>query len=532
VTDLLTRELPNATGADLAPAVLMAYQQRWLEDDAPLKVIEKSRRTGLTWAEAADNVIIAASAKSAGGDNVYYIGYSMDMAIEYIEACAMWARTFNRAAAAIEEGEEIFKEGQEDKSIKTYTIRFPESGHRIVALSSRPTNLRGKQGVVVIDEAAFHDKLDELLKAALALLIWGGRVRVISTHNGDENTFNTLINDIRAGRRSGSVHRLTFREAISDGLYRRVCLRLGKTWASAAEVTWVDSVYRYYGDDATEELDVVPKAGDGAFLTRAMIEATQRDVPVVRWKCDESFVLLSETQRVLAARDFCEEQLKPLLAALEPKRKHFYGADFARSGDLSTLWPLAQTQDLKLETPFVLELRNVPYEQQKQILIYLVRRLPRFVSGAHDARGNGGYLAEAAALTFGVARIAQVQTSETWYRENMPRVKARFEERTITTPRDDDIVVDLRAIVKIKGVAKVPDGAHTRGADGGKRHGDTAIACAMALFAHATMDIAPIEFESSGARSGLALFDEGVDVRPTDVGFGTIPGGNDFGGFA
>jgi phage FluMu gp28-like protein len=200
--------LPSTHAADAPPPVLLDYQQAWIADDSQLKVSEKSRRTGLTWAEAADDVLIAAAAKNAGGMNVYYIGYNQDMAIEYVEACGMWARVFNHAASAVEEG--IWEDDGDDKHIKTFTIKFPDSGHRIVALSSRPANLRGKQGVVVIDEAAFHDKLGELLKAALALLIWGGKVRVISTHNGEQNPFNQLINDIRAGRRKGSVQRITF----------------------------------------------------------------------------------------------------------------------------------------------------------------------------------------------------------------------------------------------------------------------------------------------------------------------------------
>lgn len=36
--------------------------------------------------------------------------------------------------------------------------------------------LRGMQGVVCIDEAAFHEKLAEVLKAALALTMWGAKV--------------------------------------------------------------------------------------------------------------------------------------------------------------------------------------------------------------------------------------------------------------------------------------------------------------------------------------------------------------------
>ena len=40
--------LPDTSALDI-PAVLMPYQQRWVADTSPLKVIEKSRRTGITW---------------------------------------------------------------------------------------------------------------------------------------------------------------------------------------------------------------------------------------------------------------------------------------------------------------------------------------------------------------------------------------------------------------------------------------------------------------------------------------------------
>ena len=278
-------DLPN-TALKAVPAVLMAYQQAWVADAAPLKVMEKSRRTGLTWGEAADNVLTAASERSAGGQNVYYIAYNQDMTIEYIQACAMWARAFNYAAGEIEDG---FWDGEseEDKNIKTYTIRFPAAGFRIVALSSRPSNLRGRQGTIVIDEAAFHDKLAELLKAALAMIIWGGRVRVISTHNGADNAFNELVTDIRSGKREGTVHRVTFREAIADGLYRRVCLRLGKDWSAADEAQWMAGVYKLYGDGAEEELDCVPANSGGAWLSRALIELRMSaSTPVLRWECN------------------------------------------------------------------------------------------------------------------------------------------------------------------------------------------------------------------------------------------------------
>lgn len=477
--------LPD-TAQSATPPVLLPYQQRWLADRRPLKVAEKSRRTGLTWAEAADDVIAAASARDAAGQNVYYIAYNQDMTIEYIQACAMWARAFDYAASAIEEG--IWDdEANRDKNIKTFTIKFP-SGFRIVALSSRPTNLRGKQGIVVIDEAAFHGKLDELLKAALALLIWGGSVRVISTHNGADNPFNQLVNDARAGKRgkNAGVHRIEFRAAVAQGLYRRVCARLGKVWTQADEDAWVAEVYEFYGDASGEELDVIPDSGAGAFLSSVLIEARMHDAPVLRWGCSNEFATYSEPRRWRDCQDWIEAHLMPILMALNPHLTHHYGMDFGRSVDLSVIAVLAVEPNLVRRCPLVVELRNVPFRQQQQILYALADRLPRFAKAAHDARGNGQQLAEEAWQKYGPSRIEPVMLSEEWYRTNMPAFQAAFQDAAILIPRDVDLRDDLRALKLVKGVARIPEGYKGKGSDGKPRHADSAIALALAYYASQT----------------------------------------------
>lgn len=469
-----------AGSSNAAPAALLPYQQRWIADDSQLKIAEKSRRIGLTWGEAADDALIASA---AGGSNVFYISATQDMAIEYIEACAMWAKAFDLAAGQIEEG--IFHDDG-DKQIKTYKIDFPKSGKRIVALSSRPANLRGKQGVIVIDEAAFAPDLAGLIKAAMAMLMWGDKVRIISTHDGDDNPFNELINEVRAGKRGGTVHRITFAEAVADGLFRRVCLRKGVEWTQAAEDAWVAGVRKFYGDDAAEELDVIPAQGGGSYLPLALIEQRMApEVPLVRMKWKPEFSLLPEPVRAREVAEWCREHLEPVLNRLDRQRPHGFGFDFARVGDLSVLTALEESATTIKRPVLVVELAGCPYKQQEQILDFVVDRLPRFRFGALDANGNGGQLAEHAADRYGHDRIEQVHLSEKFYMEKMPAFKAHLEDATLDgLPQDSQCRDDLRAIKKINGVPKIPK-AKTQGGDGQKlqRHGDFAISLFLADYA-------------------------------------------------
>src|SRR5581483_1141920 len=166
--------LPAELEGKPLPAILLPYQRERIEavDRNALVVDEKSRRIGATWGIGAVAVLISGAARAAGGMDTLYIGYNLDMAREFIDACAMWAKTFGQAV--FEVGEYLFtEEGErgEDRAIKAFRIRFA-SGFEIVALSSRPRSLRGRQGFVILDEFAFHDDAEELLKAAMALLIW------------------------------------------------------------------------------------------------------------------------------------------------------------------------------------------------------------------------------------------------------------------------------------------------------------------------------------------------------------------------
>ncbi len=488
-----------------AIGILLAYQLAWLKDVSPVAIWEKSRRIGASWVSA----LLAVLTSGVNGEmDTWYIGYNKEMAEEFVRDCGWWAKLLQGAIESTEE----FIYTDADKDILAFRIKFT-SGKRIVALSSRPTNLRGKQGLVIIDEAAFHGELQELVDAALALLMWGGRVRILSTHFGEDNTFNELIQDARAGKKPYTVHRTTFKDAVAQGLYKRICQVKKTPWSQEKQDRWVEEMYDQYGDASAQELDCVPANARASFLTRNMIEACMDPaIPVLRWSPPADDILdWPEDRLYLEVEDWCEQQLAPLLRDL-PQGKNFLGEDFGRTGDLTVLWPAVQLQNLSLQTPFVVELRNAPFRVQEQILFYIIDRFPNFSGACMDARGNGQYLAEVARVRYGAELVDQVMLSESWYRENTPRMKAQFEDRTISAPKDAHILDDLRALKVIKGVARIPD---KRGKDdSGDRHGDAAIAAAMLICAAMTLEggesFAVSTVSRTSAQTGTSTYSNGA----------------------
>ncbi len=457
--------------------LLLGYQKDWIADESQLKIAQKTRRCGLTWAESADNSLIASTSRIAGGDNVFYVGSNKEMAREYIDSAAMWSKVFNYAAK--ETQEEVFED--ENKDILTFVIYFA-SGFKVKALSSRPSNLRGMQGVVVLDEAAFHDDLGALIKAALALTMWGSKVRIISTHNGADNVFNQLILDSLAGRKSYSVHTITIDDACADGLYKRICQVAKQEWTQEKEDEWKIDLLRNTAteEDALEEYYCVPKASSGAYIPRPLVERAADDSKVVlTFECDSKFMDWTEAEREATTLEFCLTQVLPQLETLNKDNRHSFGVDFARSSDLSVFAVCGIYPDTSRQIEITLEIRNCPYNQQRQIMRFMLKNLPRFIGSAFDATGNGGYLAEAALISYGSTMVESVQLNDKWYREWMPKYKALFESGYIKIPKREEIILDHGHIQMINGVPKIDK---TRsGTDKRKRHGDSAVAYCMAV---------------------------------------------------
>lgn len=542
--------------------VLMAHQSEWIrmQEGLDIAVCEKGRRTGITFAQALTDTITAASSKEAGGDNVWYMADTKEKGLEFIGYVAKFAPIIARGQASRVE-QHIFQDQAPDgtsRQIQAFRVRFA-SGFRVTALSSRPENIHGLQGVVDLDEAALHKDVAKVLESATALLIWGGRIRVWSTHRGKKNPFNQLVQDIRAGRygAKAKVIRISFDDAVSNGLYERACAMRGKIATPDGKREWYNAIRSAYGPRKAamrEELDVIPRDGDGSaipsvWLDRAMAETR----PVLRIVFDDDFPKRPEKEREVWCASWIATQLMPALRAAAKgfTGRWAVGMDFARHRHFSVIMPARIEQDLRRVVPFLIELANAPTRQQEQILWALLDFLKMNAAGrwsfAGDATGPGQTLMEYTGDRYGRAEldketgrykggpVHEVTLSRPWYGEWMPKYIALFEDGFISLPRDASLEDDHRAVEYVDGIPMVPKLERKDLQDPELvRHGDGAIAGALTQFAalnpvpHGT-----IEFQSTGQRVyvGEAL-DDGVVATTSDRGFGTVSGGNDFGGFA
>lgn len=481
--------IPAEVRAAGLPAVLLPYQSKaisLLDGGARVLFVEKSRRIGMTWGLAAYAVLRAGRQKKAGGMDVMYISYSKEMTREFIDACAMWAKAFNMAAGEVDEL--LFDGGSEDKAINAFRIKFA-SGFEVMGLSSAPRGLRGKQGVVIIDEAAFVDDLDALLKSALAFLIWGGKVVVCSTHLGFDNPFNATIQDILAGRIDYDHMRITIDDALEQGLYQRIALVTGQTWSPETEARFRQSILNDYRDNADEELFCVPSLSSGAWLPAPLIEARMTVVtPVLRLELPANYLYLHRLDQAVLMAAFIFD-LTSQLKALDLKPNYAFGFDFGRVSDLSTVSLLAIEERLKRREALSVEMRNVPGDEQKAVVKQILMAVrPRLVGAAFDATGMGWTVAEDMGRIFGLREdpegsglIVPVKFTEEWYRLNMPPLKAAFEDDEIAIIKDNDHLSDLRTVKLVRGIARVPP--TRQGETGKRRHGDYAIAVALAHWA-------------------------------------------------
>lgn len=450
--------------------ILLPYQAAWINDGAKLRLWEKSRRIGASFTLALEAVLDGIKEE---GSNTYYLSYNKDMTRQFIKDCAFWCKKLKAAFEVFEE--KILND--ENKDITVFRITLA-NGKEISALPSAEYAIRSKQGNVILDEAAFVCNFEEIKKAALALVIWGGRFSILSTHNGEDNPFNLFIAKIKRGEeRDWHLHRTTFDQAVEQGLFKKICEMQKRAWSKEREADFVKEIYRIYKDNADEELRVIPSKTGAVYLPRILLEpCVDECITIARKSFEDSFVHERKAKKEKTILKFFKDEILSTLEMFEAPA--FFGFDFGRSGDLSVFWLCEKCGNENL-TRLIVELRNCPFDEQFRLLTLICEALPTLAGGKIDGRGNGQMIGEKMEIEY-PGLVEKVMISNAWYARIMPIVKSAFEERTATVPLDEFIFADFRTVQMIKGIPKIAERTD-EGSGRTKRHGDSLIAFALAL---------------------------------------------------
>ncbi len=387
----------------------LPYQAAWIHDNSPLKIVEKSRQIGLTFTDAFDSVLKAAT-RGARLD-VWVSSRDERQARLYLEDCARWAKLLDRAARL--RGERVLG-GKE--ALSAHSLEFA-SGRRIHSLSSNPNALAGKRGHVKIDEFALHHEQRLLYRVAKPVTTWGGQLCLISTHRGDQTVFAEIIREIKEGGNpmGWSLHTVPLQLAADQGLVERINAK--KERAESRE-DFLARTRRECIDEEQwlQEYCCVPADESAAFLTYELITS-----------CVEA--------DCLRGMDYIQSSTNPFYA----------GVDVARKKDLCVIDVGEKIGDVVWDR-LRIELRGRPFSEIEAEL-RAVLRLRQVKRACMDATGMGIQLAERARERF-EWKVEPVTFTAALKEELACGLRMDFENRHLRIPNDDRLIADLRGIRK------------------------------------------------------------------------------------
>ena len=395
-------------------AVFLPFQSKWIKDNSRIKLMEKSRQIGISWATAY-GVDERAAAQGARFDE--WVSSRDDIQARlFIEDCKLWAGIMGMAAKDL--GEVVI---DADKKFSAYVLQFA-SGRRIHSMSSNPDAQAGKRGSRVLDEFALHADQRKLWAIAYPGITWGGAMEIISTHRGSYSFFNGLIREAREKNNPKriSMHKVTLQDALDQGFLFKLqqALPADAEQQDMDEAAYFDFTRNGAADAESfdQEYQCIPADDDAKFLEYGLITA-----------CEYS-----------GGTDWQRGLTGPFQGRL------YCGVDIGRKKDLTVLWVVEKLGDV-LYTRHVESLEKMRKSDQEKILWPWFAICDRICI---DATGLGIGWADDAQDKYGENRVEAVTFTGQVKEALAYPLKGAMEDRTLRIPEDPVIRADLRKVQK------------------------------------------------------------------------------------
>jgi phage FluMu gp28-like protein len=398
-------------------ALLLPFQTKWVLDDSRLKLGEKSRQIGWSWATAYR--IVRKKSRDDARLDAWVSSRDDIQARLFLEDCKSFASLLH--VGAVDLGERVIDENRNT----AYVLSFA-NGLRAHSMSSNPDAQAGKRGDRVLDEFALHPDPRKLYTIAYPGITWGGSLEIFSSHRGTANFFNQLIIEARhkGNPKKFSVHRVTLQDALDQGFLYKLQSKLPEDDERMAmdEAEYFDFIRSGMPDEESfqQEYMCVPSDDASAFLSYELIDSCKYK-PGEKWE-----LTLDELRQ-------CKDPL-------------YLGGDIARVKDFTVFWVVRAVSGFR-PTVHRVALRNCPFEEQERRL-YELLELPSLRRACIDNSGLGRQLVERAQKRFGTYKVEPVTFTLAVKEELAYPLRAAFEDRTARIPDDRNIVASHRAVRK------------------------------------------------------------------------------------
>ena len=432
----------NAKNIPEKGKLLLPYQAAWVTDPARLKVAEKSRQIGWTWATAY-GLVRRKSLKSARLDA--WISSRDDIQARlFLEDCKAFAHILQTGA------EDLGERAIDEAGHSAYVLAMG-NGLRVHSMSSNPDAQAGKRGDRVLDEFALHPDPRKLYAIAYPGITWGGSMELFSTHRGSANFFNGLIQEIRhKGNPKGfSLHTVTLQTALDQGFLAKLQEKLpaDDPRQEMDEAQYFDFIKAGCPDEESfaQEYMCQPSDDASAFISYDLLDGCKYQ-PGADWQTLGNGPL-------------------------------YLGVDIGRTTDLTVFWLLEDAGGALL-TRRLITMRDAAFDAQEKAF-YELMDLPGLRRCCIDQTGIGRQFAERAAKRYG--RRAEGVNFTGPVKESLAYpLRAALEDRSLRIPDDRAVFSDFRAIRKTTTSAGNIRFEGERTKDG---HSDRFWAAALALHA-------------------------------------------------
>lgn len=396
---------PEQTAKERAEKVRASYwlptQERWIKSKARLKIMEKTRRFGGSYA---NNYAVAEKTSLKGNIFDSWIGSRDLLAARLsINDCKYFSRILN--VGCTDRGEIAL---DDDRKLRAFEVEFA-NGRFARGLSSSPDAFAGKQGWISLDEFALHKDPRQLYGIVQPGIMRGGSLSIISTHRGTGNFFNELIKEVRekGNPKKFDFFSINIEDAVKEGLWLKIQQTLIDNAVEDERLGWTDDDFlqSLRAECATDEM------WNQEYMCRP---------------CDDNSALLTWEEILNASRN--EGDMKTLLADVPLSAPRYMGMDIGRHNHPSVIWQWVRHKGLLIEEE-VTPLPGMKFADQEKVLFEKLRRLP-VVTCYMDATGLGMQMAENAQAAF-PGKVKGVTFNQGIMLEMAVNAKRKFQDNLV-----------------------------------------------------------------------------------------------------